>query len=79
MNILNMPGFTAEASLYGRIRHYQADTTSVGIGQGREVCPARPMIYRTMKGFCVDFSVFGGPQFCCNSDGECGPEGEVFY
>ena len=78
MNAINMPAFTAEASLYKSSAHYQVGQMSAGLRQGGEVRMHRAVtpqafIVNSMKGFCVDFESVGGRRICCNySSGKCG-------
>ena len=66
---MNIPGFTAEASLDRSSSHFQGDVRATVL-----VHPAaRPIFYRSMKGFCVDLRVLGIPRVCCNGD-ECGTD-----
>ncbi len=77
MNIMNMPGFTAEASFCRSSAHPQAGLMLAGPRQGGEVLvhPAarRIISYCSMKGCCVDLRHLGIPRICCNGD-ECGPD-----
>jgi len=47
MNIINMPGFTAEASIYKTVRQYRMAGTRNNLGGGRGVLPQLPI------GFCM--------------------------
>jgi hypothetical protein len=59
MNAINMPGFTAEASLYRNSAHYQVGTMLAGLRQGGEVVPA--LIWDCEGGICC----FCTPNLCC--------------
>jgi hypothetical protein len=77
MNAINMPAFTAEASLYKSSAHYQVGQMPAGLQQGGEALMHRAVtpqafIVNSMKGFCADFGSFGGRRICCNySSGKC--------
>jgi hypothetical protein len=60
MNTLNMPGFTANASLYPCRARYQLHAMLAGSRHAREIVPSR------MRMGC-DFSGVGGDAFCCNA------------
>ena len=71
-----MPRFTAEASLYRTRTQYRSGSAPDGPLAPREgsVSPAaRPIFYRSMKGWCLDLRDYGGSRVCCNGD-ECGPD-----
>jgi hypothetical protein len=71
---MNMPGFTAEASLYKGNTHYEAVAILAGLWRpGQLIQPAaRPIFYCSMKGCCIDLRDVGLQRICCNGD-ECGP------
>ncbi len=57
MNIMQMPGFTAEESLT-ELSNYYAMTSEVGNhGNHNRVIPQAPII---LDGFCI-----GGGRYCC--------------
>jgi len=73
---MNMPEFTAEASLYKSRAHYDVSAMLAGLRQGEEILlqpAARRITYCSMKGCCVDLRDLGYPRICCNGD-ECGPD-----
>ena len=73
---MNIPGFTAEISLYNASRHYRAMAGPPNaLVNGRGVLPQlrRQITYCSMKGCCVDLRFLGIPRICCNGD-ECGPD-----
>jgi hypothetical protein len=67
---MNMPGFTAEASVYRSHSLYHASAMLDGSRQAGEAL-VQPALrhYCSMKGCCIEFG--SGNRFCCNGD-ECG-------
>lgn len=70
---MNMPGFTAEASLYGGGAHYHTGSMWAGLRQGGEVIPsAVPLIRCACRGrgdntactCCWSFGSAGGCTIC---------------
>ena len=76
MSKMNIPGFSADASFYRGSAYYQVGAMLIGLRQVGEVLvhpAARPIFYRSMKGFCIDLRDIGIPRICCNGD-ECGTD-----
>ena len=76
MNIINMPGFRAEASFYRRSAHYQVNALWADPGQegNGTIHPAMPALgaacYNTMRGrLCCAWGF--GVASCCDLEGSC--------
>ncbi|SRR6266436_4728463 len=92
MNTMNMPGYTAQASLYRTRRRYEMAGTVIRAGESQEsVLPALPKWDQPL-GKCNAFSVLGndgiaggyyqgngdGTYSCCELRGSPGGPVEVF-
>jgi hypothetical protein len=70
MNAMNMPGFTAESSLFPRSAHYHVGVTLAGLRQEGEIVPSMRrecVLDEEDAVYCCTFTERGNPNgvSCC--------------
>ena len=65
---MNMPGFTAEASVYRRGAYYQIGAMLAGLERAGEIVPSLPINWSDCRWY------EGGTKHCCVFDGDRGTQ-----